>query len=76
MKEYSIWLKSGACIEGEIDEETANIIMASYSFNPNSGDIKRYRDSNGFLLISFKLIEAIAFNDTEPDKSVGFTNAN
>jgi hypothetical protein len=75
MKEYLIWLKSGACIIGEMEPEEVERLKNEYKFDSYSTSVREFKDKEGILLITFSTIHAISINDKEETKEnnkVGF----
>lgn len=74
MKEYMIWLKSGQCIEGEIEEDKAEKLLNTFKTFPESNSPYIFTDSNGTVYLRLSEINGIAINDMpQINKSVGFT---
>lgn len=73
MKEYLIWLKSGACINGEMEDAEADRLKKEYTFDSYSTSVREYKDTDGTLLITFSIIHAISINNfNEGNKKAGF----
>ncbi len=62
--DYLIWLKGGGCLEGTVDNETAERIMK------HRGKVLRFYDTDGLIKIRTKAIDAIAVNNQGSDTQV------
>jgi hypothetical protein len=65
MKDYGIWLKSGQCVEGTVEDEVAEKIIKDYSHKPHDKSIRQFHDTDGLLILSFSNVIAIAINKCE-----------
>jgi hypothetical protein len=64
MKEYIIWLKSGECIKGTIEDE--GVLFRKGLFN------LKFSDTEGTVTIKRHRIEAIAVNNIIETNKCGF----
>ena len=69
MKDYTIWLKSGECITGTVNDDVAIMLNESRKI---LGRI-RFKDNDGFVSVKASRIEAIGINFIkDSNKNVGF----
>jgi len=69
MKEYIIWLKSGECISGTVNEDVAIMLNENRKI---VGRI-RFKDTDGFVSVKASRIEAIGINFVaDNNKKCGF----
>jgi hypothetical protein len=69
MKDYTIWLKSGECITGTVNDDVAIMLNESHKI---LGRI-RFKDNDGFVSVKASRIEAIGINFIkDSNKNVGF----
>lgn len=61
-KDYVIWLEGGECLEGTINDETAEHLKAVFSEDPPSTQIIEFNDSDGEVMICCNKIMAIGLN--------------
>jgi len=74
LKGYLIWIKSGACIEGEAPEETLNKFRLEWTKYAAGMEQKRFLtliDTDGDLLIDAENISGVAINDVCREKIAG-----
>lgn len=68
MKKYIIWLRSGECIEGTVEDDIANkLILDSKRFSR-----LKFKDSEGYASVKRSRIEAIAIIDVVEANRCGF----
>lgn len=71
MKQYNIWLKSGACVTGEVQDCVASGLIEEYK--KHGSRTLQFDDTEGNVIVEEESIAAIAINDiTEQCRKVGF----
>lgn len=61
MKDYTIWLKSGECICGSMEEDALLSLQDSF-IKRVAGDMVMFTDGDGKIVLSLDRVEAIATN--------------
>lgn len=72
MKDYIIWLKSGECISGSIEEGIINNLQNRFKDSTVEHEKISYSDEDGNVVLDLSEVEVIAINKQYTNKSVGF----
>jgi hypothetical protein len=70
MKDYIIWLDSGKCIEGTAELDALESFISAWE---EGAQVLTLWDSNGRAVVKMSTVQAIAINDLEESKPMGFT---
>lgn len=71
MKDYVIWLKSGECISGSVQEEIISHLQERFKDCMNSEKVS-FSDEDGIVIIDLYSIDAIAINKQPSSYKLGF----
>ena len=70
MKEYIIWLDSGECVTGTVDEENESLIKEA--FVKKAFGLMTFSDTEGTVYVAMSNMQAICFNNTQEGSKCGF----
>lgn len=72
MKECLIWLQSGRCIEGTMEEQEAERLKEAFKNKSERPGISEFTDTDSILLVEMGKVDAVAINDPVTKEEVGF----
>ena len=73
MKQYFIYMKSGAVIEGEAEDDKAENLLKMYrQLADDKNSFYSFKDRNGEVLLRFCYVDAILINQLEQENDIGF----
>ncbi len=73
MKQYLIYMKSGAVIEGEAEDEQAKLILEMFDqLSKDQNAFYSIKDRDGEVLLRFCNVDAVIINNLERENDIGF----
>ena len=69
MKDYSIWLTSGGCITGTVNEENEKLIS---EFDSCQDNVVKFDDTDGYVKVQKNKIAAVGFNKIAETAKAGY----
>lgn len=70
MKDYIIWLDSGECLTGTVNERNEGLIKEA--FTKKAYGLLTFDDAEGTAHVAISKIQAICFNNTQEGSKCGF----
>lgn len=72
MKDYLIWLSSGSCIEGSMEDSEAQKLKEIFKEKFHCQGISEFKDTDGDLLVDMAKVEAVSINKATGKDKLGF----
>lgn len=72
VKDYLIWLNSGVCIEGVMNDNEAYRLNQAFKNKSSQSGIIEFVDANGILLVEMNKVDAISINEPVNKNVTGF----